>query len=45
MIMLYILITICYVITIIMVWRTYNKIELVENKLKEIIENQNRINE
>lgn len=45
MIILCILITICYVITTIIAFLIYDRIVLVENKLKEIIENQNRIRE
>lgn len=45
MIGLAILISICYVITVIMVFLIYDRIWLIENKLKEIIKNQSRIRE
>lgn len=43
MIILYILITICYVINTILALLIYDRIALAEKKLKEIIENQNRV--
>lgn len=45
MIILYILITICYVINTILALLIYDRIALAEKKLKEIIENQNRVKE
>lgn len=45
MIILCILITICYIINTILALLIYDRIALAEKKLKEIIENQNRVKE